>query len=488
MGKKLDINYINRIILENNIFKNVMDELIEGIYITDRNEKIMWMNKENEINDGMKKEAVLGKTEAEVYSKIGRYHRYTTQTGQAVSMRAAYYYLPDGQRTDVVLVTKPYFEQGKLEAVFTVDYNMVRLQKFFQVAMGFNGLHKPSSNPKCNRTTYTFSDIIGNSDEIRSTVKMAKKAALSRANVIIYGETGTGKELIAQSIHNASQEATGQFIPINCSAIPETLLESLLFGTSKGAFTGALDSPGLFEVANGGSLFLDEINSMPLNLQAKLLRVLQEKEVQRLGEKKYRPINCRVISASSIDPLVAVSNKTLRDDLYFRLSVITIYLPPLRVRKNDIPVLISYFLKNKKANQGGRKTISQSTLDLMKSYSWPGNIREIEHALEYALIMMEAEESQIENQHLPQRVVSGCAKKNDPNVAASNENSTDVNIKSLLQSLFEYEVKLITNALVRNGGHLTKTACELGISRQTLTNKIKRLRIELVSVKKGSSG
>lgn len=469
--KELSPAEIERIILENNVLKQVTDDLMEGVYITDDREVIMWFNKDIEESDAKNRKDVIGKTEAEAYGDIGRFHKMTTQTGRPVPMRPAHYYLPDGRRTDVIMTTRPYLENGVLKAVYTVGFNVEKLRHIAQMTMVLNSTIKPKPAARRNRTQYCFDDIIGRSPAITNTVKMARKAALGGANVLIYGETGTGKELVAQSIHNASHKSDGQFVAINCSAIPETLLESLLFGTAKGAFTGAVETPGLFELANGGSLFLDEINSMPMALQVKMLRVLQEKEVQRLGERKVRQIDCRVISASNADPLIAIRNKELREDLYFRLAAITIHIPPLRDRIEDLVPLMSHFFKSNSSSFTIKKNISRQAFKRLNSYGWPGNVRELKHALVFALTAMEADDQLIDITHLP-LIIQAPPEMKFPK---REETPADRSTKPLPRSLAEFEYELIAEALAENKGHLTNTAAQLGISRQTLTNKINRL-------------
>lgn len=307
---------------ENELFKQILDEIIEGVYITDNQETITWLNRLAEESDDLRREDVLGKSEEEVYKNISRFHRITTKTGRPIPRRNAHYYLPSGRRTDLLLTTKPFWENSQLKAVYTIGYDLTRLQKLTALTQEFNSKKTLRNDHRDGKARYNFKDIIGTSEVMVNTVKLAQKAANSRANVLITGETGTGKELIAQSIHNASRHTRGQFVDINCAAIPETLLEGILFGTVKGAFTGATDNPGLFELAQDGTLFLDEINSMPLELQAKILRVLQEKEIRRLGDKKNRPIDCRIISASNADPLMEVKNKRIREDIYYRLATL----------------------------------------------------------------------------------------------------------------------------------------------------------------------
>jgi arginine utilization regulatory protein len=464
---------IEKLILENNVFKKAMDDLLQGVYVTDDKEIIMWLNHAIEESDGMKREDIIGKSEKEAYGEIGRYHHFTTKTGQAVPLHHAYYYINDGSRSDVIMMTQPYFENGVLKAVYTVGIHFNKLQSLAETISSFEYGRQTKKIIKRNRTKYSFDDIIGESKAIKSTIKIARKAALSTANILITGETGTGKELIAQSVHNASHKAGGQFVAINCSAVPETLLEGLLFGTAKGAFTGALETPGLFESANGGSLFLDEINSMPLNLQAKLLRVLEEKEIQRLGERKSRPLDCRVISATNIDPIQAIKQKQLREDIYFRLASVTINIPALRERPEDITPLLKHFIKKYSSNFGVKKTTNDETMRHLLSYAWPGNVRELAQAVQHALAIMEPNERFLTVEHLPPLIKSSIAAPL-PHSDSFTNMGPEVLLNSLDLSMQKYEHTLISASLKRNNGNLTRTATEMGLSRQTLTNRIKK--------------
>lgn len=238
---------------------------------------------------------------------------------------------------------------------------------------------------KEQRVLYTFNDVKGTSDSIQNVIDVAKRIAPSDTTVLLRGESGTGKEVFAQAIHQASHRSSGPFIALNCAAIPETLLESELFGHVKGAFTGATsDKAGRFELADGGTIFLDEIGDLPLPLQAKLLRVVQERKIERVGDTKSMPVNVRIMAATHRNLEELVANQEFREDLYYRLNVIPIRIPPLRERREDIPILIDYFL-NKFAKELVRspKRISELVFERLLSYAWPGNIRELQNVVHH---------------------------------------------------------------------------------------------------------
>ena len=237
---------------------------------------------------------------------------------------------------------------------------------------------------------YSFDDIIGESEGIKKCIELAKKISSSNSSVLILGESGTGKELFARAIHNESKRAKGNFIAINCGAIPDTLLESELFGYEGGSFTGAKKegNPGKFEMANGGTIFLDEIGDMPLNLQAKLLRVLQDREVVRIGDSRPIPIDVRIITATNKDLEELIKQGLFRRDLYYRINVIPIKIPPFRERKEDMEIMSLYLLKKHSALLGKMiEGIDDEAMLILKKHNWPGNVRELENVIEYAVNM-----------------------------------------------------------------------------------------------------
>ena len=301
---------------------------------------------------------------------------------------------------------------------------------------------------------------------IRSLYRVIEQAAPTSASVLIWGESGTGKELVAQTIHELSPRASFPFVAINCAAIPETLLESEIFGHEKGAFTGAHDRrTGVFELAHRGTLFLDEIAEMVPATQVKLLRVLQERTFRRLGGRQEQTVDVRVIAATNRDPGEAVRDGKLREDLYYRLNVFTIDLPPLRDRRADIPLLVQTFLNefNTRNNKAVR-AVDQEAMYLLERYPWPGNIRELRNVIERATIL--AEGDFIEARHLPSPVVSR-SEQTLPTVTLSPGTTVD-----------EAERRLILLTLEHTRNNKTRAAEILGISLKTLHNKLNRMKQE----------
>ncbi len=295
--------------------------------------------------------------------------------------------------------------------------------------------------------------IIGESKQIKDVLNLVGKIAATDTTILILGESGTGKELIARELHNRSKRSNHKFVAISCAALPETLLESELFGYKKGAFTGAsTDKQGLFEVADRGSFFLDEIGDAPMTIQMKLLRFLEEKEIVPLGSTKPIKVDVRLIAATNKDLMEEVNKGRFREDLYYRLNVIPVVLPPLRQHKDDISLLANYFLKAvcEKENLGERKLL-KSTIEHLKYYSWPGNIRELKHVVERAVILSDSFYIKPEHFGLPK------AKKG--------------------KKLRELEKTEIKKVLKECNGNVTKAAKVLGIDRKTLYNKLKRKKV-----------
>lgn len=336
------------------------------------------------------------------------------------------------------------------------------------------------------KARFTFDDLVGRNASYLKTVQMARTAAGSSSNVLLLGESGTGKEVIAQAIHNASSRAKGPFIAINCAALPRELIGSELFGYNEGAFTGAKrgGSPGKFELADGGTLFLDEIGEMPLELQANLLRVLQEKAVVRIGGDQVIPVDVRVIAATNKDLFKEVGKGNFRSDLYYRLNVLTINMVPLRNRKDDILPLTGFFVE--KINQRLGKeanVIHPETLDVLQSYHWPGNIRELENVIERAIHVAVGEVLTVDC--LPEEILSAPPVRMTEHQGFPVKHQNEMVIRN---SGKKPGKESILEAIKRNDGNLTHTAKELGISRSTLYRKMEKYGIQVVDGEFVSSG
>ncbi|GBC91102.1 Transcriptional regulatory protein ZraR [bacterium HR14] len=283
----------------------------------------------------------------------------------------------------------------------TKPLDMDSLFKVVRHALEESRKPQPRAKPKTAPTAKTV--FIGQSPAVKAVLEIVERVAKTRATVLITGESGTGKELIARMLHEKSDRASGPFVPVSCAAIPETLIEVELFGAVKGAYTGAeTDRIGKFEAANGGTLFLDEIGEVPLMVQAKLLRVIQEREIQRLGSNESIPIDVRLITATNRDLEQEVAARNFREDLYYRLNVVHIHLPPLRERPEDIPLLAEYFMK-KYAAENGRalERLSPETIALLQRHCWKGNVRELENTIEAAVALAPPDAATLLPEHLP---------------------------------------------------------------------------------------
>ncbi|CUU01626.1 two-component system, NtrC family, response regulator AtoC [Armatimonadetes bacterium GBS] len=283
----------------------------------------------------------------------------------------------------------------------TKPLDMDSLFKVVRHALEESRKPQPRAKPKASSVAKTV--FIGQSPAVKAVLEIVERVAKTRATVLITGESGTGKELIARMLHEKSDRASGPFVPVSCAAIPETLIEVELFGAVKGAYTGAeTDRIGKFEAANGGTLFLDEIGEVPLMVQAKLLRVIQEREIQRLGSNESIPIDVRLITATNRDLEQEVAARNFREDLYYRLNVVHIHLPPLRERPEDIPLLAEYFMK-KYAAENGRalERLSPETIALLQRHCWKGNVRELENTIEAAVALAPPDAATLLPEHLP---------------------------------------------------------------------------------------
>ncbi len=356
-------------------------------------------------------------------------------------------------------------KQGAFDYI-TKPFNRDELRLTLEKAIKMRRLEKENVELRAEVTDrYSFESIIGSSEKMKEVLDLAGRVAASDASLLITGESGTGKELLAKGVHFNSRRANGPFVAVNCAAIPEALIESELFGHVKGSFTGAVrDKEGKFELADGGTLFLDEIGDLRIDLQAKILRALQEREVDRVGGGKPVSVDVRVIAATNKDIERAVKEGAFREDLYYRLNVITLFIPPLRERKEDIPVLAGHFLK--KFNTEADVRMDASALSVLTAYGWPGNVRELENVIERASVLKRG--SLITREELPEKL-----KKEKMGVEGIILNIPEQGI-----SLEELEKKLIIKALEKHKGNQTRAAEFLGITRPTLIYRMEKFSLK----------
>jgi transcriptional regulator with PAS, ATPase and Fis domain len=314
-----------------------------------------------------------------------------------------------------------------------------------------------------------FSLLVAEHPLMQKIKDMVARVASADATVLITGESGTGKELVARAVHNLSPRASGPFVPVNCAALPEDLLESELFGHVRGAFTGAhATRVGMFQLANGGTLLLDEIAEMSSTLQAKLLRVLQSREVRPVGADRSVTVDVRVLAATNKDLTKEVEKGAFREDLFYRIQVIPIHLPPLRARRSDIPILVKHFLEKSARKYGRAVQIADDAMVYLWEYDWPGNVRELENFIERLVIL--SEDGHIGARDFPPYIRSFIAEKKLPYPSLSNG---EVDLRDALE---QFEYRLIDEALRRTNGNKTAAAQMLGLKRTTLVAKLRRRR------------
>lgn len=458
----------------------------EGIHVVDTNGKTLLYNKVMADVEGMDPDEVLNRQLLEVLPSLEGNSTLlkVLKTGKAITMNYQTYFNKDGKKITTLNSTWPIKRDKEIIGAVEIAKDISNIEKMIDSLLySINYTDNNNKNYSNKTASYTFDDILGQSPEILNAKQIGYLASKTDSPVLIIGESGTGKELFAQSIHNASSRKNKPFIAENCAAIPENLLEGLLFGTSKGAFTGAINRSGLLEQAHGGTLLLDEINSMPLDLQAKFLRVLQESKFRPIGSTKEIKVDIRVISITSKDPIKLVKEGKLREDLFFRLSVVNIYLPPLRNRQGDIEILKNHFIKTFEEKFNKKIAgIDDEVEEFFKTYTWPGNIRELEHILEGVFNIIQENET-IKMEHLPYYV------KRDYSNYRNNEyvnpdksifsldlmKRKDLTLNEYLNSI---EEELIIEALKLNDYNITKTAQYLGIKRQGLQYKLKKMSLQ----------
>ncbi|PLT27871.1 sigma-54 interaction domain-containing protein [Peribacillus deserti] len=442
----------------------------EAISVVDEEGRGILINPAYTRLTGLKEEEVIGKpATADIYEGESMHMQVlkTRRTVRGAKMRVG------PNRKEVIVNVAPVIVDGRLKGSVGVIHDMSEIENLTRE------LSRARQIIRTLEAKYSFEDIIGRSEEMELAIGQARLAAQTPATILLRGESGTGKELFAHAIHNASDRKFNKFVRVNCAALSETLLESELFGYEEGAFSGARrgGKRGLFEEANNGSIFLDEIGEISAGTQAKLLRVLQEREIMKVGATKAFPINVRVIAATNVNLEQAIKSGGFREDLYFRLNRMPIHISPLRSRKEDIEPLSTYLIQKLNQEYGRNiEGITPGALDKLKRYSWPGNVRELENILGRAMIFMKLHETWMEVKHLPD-VIEAEQKKDFTSPFFGTERS-----KNLAQKVEEFETAIITQSLQQNAGNKTAAAKALGISIRNLYYKLEKYKIEDISV------
>lgn len=459
-----------------------LDIIDDGIHIVSSDGKIKYYNKAAKNLDEIDMEKSIGRHILEVYPSLS-FETSTIlkvlRTGKPIYNIEQNFINYKGDKILTLNSTLPIFYNNKVVAALEVSKNITKVRELSERIVNlqreiFENKDKISNNNNMinnlnPNAKYTFLDIIGQSKEMLKLKSLGLKAAMSDSPIMVSGSTGTGKELLVQSIHNSSKRKNKPFIPQNCAALPANLLESILFGSVKGSFTGAENRPGLFELANGGTLFLDEINSMPLELQSKLLRVLQDGRIRRVGSSNTIDVDVRIISAINTDLTSVLETKQLRQDLFYRLNVISLTIPDLTKRKEDISILTDFFIKkyNIKCNKSFQG-VSPDVLNVFMEYTWPGNVRELEHAIESSISLYDDEI--IQEEYLPFQF------KNFKTTNKLSLNNID-EIEPLNIAVENIERQIISSALEQTNYNISKAAELIKVPRQTLQYKIKKLNI-----------
>ena len=413
---------------------------------------------------------VIGKDFRKVFNNIPEEESTllrALRSGEATINREQRYPNKSGKVIHTVNSTVPVFgEKNEIIAAIELAKDVTTMKELSDSLIALRS--ENSSNTKIPKNfikKYTFRDLIGQNHIFKEMLELAKKTAMSNTSVFISGATGTGKELIAQSIHYRSSRKNRPFLAQNCAALPESLLEGILFGTSQGGFTGAVDREGLFEQANGGTLLLDEISAMPYALQGKLLRVLQEEYIRRVGGTKDIPIDVRILATVNEEPETLLAEGRLRKDLYYRLNIVNIRMPSLRERKDDIPLLVEHFLEKHNARFDKEVwSVSDKAMEILENYRYPGNVRELENLLMSAV-------SLIDEEHVITEKLLRIPKETGVSRGHFSIEELD---EPLDEYLREVEKILLTEALSNAKGNISQGAKALGIKRQTLQHKMKK--------------
>ncbi len=460
------------------LLKNALDRIYDGIQIYNEKGEILFFNSASKELVGIEDKELYGKHLTDVFKVDEDYSTTLTalKSGKMVENRFDNYEGYRGKKLITVNTAYPVYDEGSLMGVISFERDINSLSsKINQLKEIKSSLSKQSDNRIYfgNQTKFSFADIIALSPAMSETIGIAQDVAQLDSNVLIQGETGTGKEMFAQSMHRASGRAKEKFVALNCAAVPETLIESVLFGTVKGAFTGSLDKAGLFEEGNKGTVFLDEINSMSLSMQAKILRAIQEKTIRRVGGMKDISIDIRIIASCNEDVFDLIERKVLRRDLYYRIAAVVIEIPPLRERKGDIEALVLGHLKNSKINYCNNIVkIEQSFWDCLKAHEWYGNVRELFHAIDYSVNA--TKDGVLKAEDLPTRYVQKTAEEE------KIKDKIVFDDKATLQEVMDsYEEEYLKLALKSNMGQISKTAEMLGIKRQSLQYRIKKYGIQI---------
>ena len=471
--------YLSRDSILLDFFEQTIMHVAEGIQIYDRSGYFLHANPASEKLEYFKAEDFRGKHLLDLYDLKEEFSTVLTvlRTQKPIINRCDRFKMTTGKTLTTINSGYPLVIDGNIYGAVVFESDLSVLKQIKNRSFNFEA-YLEDQQSKYKELLYTFDDIIHQSECMGDIIHFAKKVSLTDSSILIAGATGTGKELIAQGIHSFGHRRYKPFIAINCSAIPYNLFESTFFGTEKGAFTGSVAKQGLFEMANGGTLFLDEVNSILPEVQAKLLRVLQEKRFQRIGGSQEIRCDVRIIAAVNEDVSALIQEQKMRKDFYYRISTIKIEVPSLLERKEDIPILAQHFLDELCKNYVRQRAIfAENVMDMFMQFDWPGNVRELQHVVEYAFNHVSEDTTLVVFDNLPNYLQSFKSVMHRENGRNAPENLRATGIGVFEEQMEQAEKEIIRNALAQYKGNITHSAKALGMSRQNLQYRIKKLDI-----------
>lgn len=499
------MNLFDEIFNKNTLYFDIFDKMIEAVYFCDVKGNLVYFNKVAEKLDGYLLKDSKGKALSDLYGLDEHSSpMLKALTTECPIHNEEFKYYVNGKEIVQICNASPVYSDGKLVGAYTVQRDLTPFMDMIEknIALQREIMHQKNRDISENPKAQAFSNIIGNSRVFMRCKDLAWRTAKTDSAVMLVGNTGSGKEVFARAIHESSNRNKGPFLALNCAAIPESLIESILFGTTKGVYTGAMEKDGLLAQADGGTLFLDEVNSMPLASQAKLLRVLEEKKIMKLGSNKEEDINIRIISSTNEVPRDAISKGHLREDLFYRLSVVQIIIPSLVDRKEDIPALVQYFID--KYNKRFHKNVLGIDLEVRNffmSFPWPGNVRQLKTCVESAMnftkdgdsiylcdlpqyIFERAEDADGRyrqwkhlKDRMPKEEIVSLLEKKEEDILPVKEVIEPVNEVNLLDSIRDEEKNEIIQALRQSKGNISKAAKTLNMSRQSLSYRMKKYHL-----------
>lgn len=505
------MSLFNELFDRRSLYFDIFDRMVEAVYICDTDKNLIYFNKAAERLDGYLLKDVKGKSTYELYGlddMDSPMLRALATEHPVVNEEFSYYV--NGKELIQLCNSGPIYEEGRLIGAYTVQRDLTQFKGIVEQNIALQRVINDHKSKKTSPFTDPFSGIVGKSEKFRQSIALSRQAARTNSSVMLIGSTGSGKEVFARAIHESSNRAEKPFLALNCAAIPESLIEGILFGTTKGVYTGAVEKDGILAQADGGTVFLDEINSMPLISQAKLLRVLEEKKIMKLGSNKEVPINIRVISSINEMPAEAIRKGRLREDLFYRLSVVQILIPPLRDRAEDIPYLVRHFVEKYNARFGKNVLgVDSQVMSIFMNFPWPGNVRQLKACIESAMNFAK-DDGWITRKDLPVYVFEDAevpenryrqwSQKNfikasretfpgtetEPPVQVSFPAAKEKPVSlpeetaggRIMDSIRNEEKEEIIAALHRYRGNITKAAESLGMSRQSLSYRLKKYHLK----------